>query len=282
MNRMEEEAEAARRRRHHRRAAHGEPRRPIRTASQWQQYRAWSKWAKQLGFRRPQTRHRPAAGSPAGQQLARPQWQQWCTADGLGDQVPLPPWAQPTAQASYSLGANTAEFIAIGTAVRHRDGRALSEQEGQAVPVGPVGGQDFWMLIRTGFRPVGFVMGNCVYYVPPQTAAGAVRPRAASSPRTRTRSTTRASSRSSACKTRPRSSARPASSASPSPRSSTRGGRTRGTSATRRSQTGEVIELFVIGTAVVPTERRRRARPTPQLVLLGERRRRAEGRRSGE
>jgi len=23
------------------------------------------------------------------------------------------------------------------------------------------------MLIRSGFRPVGFVMGNCVYYVPP-------------------------------------------------------------------------------------------------------------------
>ncbi|MGZ5969430.1 MAG: heavy metal-binding domain-containing protein, partial [Polyangiales bacterium] len=24
-----------------------------------------------------------------------------------------------------------------------------------------------WMLIKGGYRPVGFVMGNCVYYVPP-------------------------------------------------------------------------------------------------------------------
>jgi len=29
-------------------------------------------------------------------------------------------------------------------------------------------GQDFWLLIRSGFRPVGFVMGNCVYYVNPK------------------------------------------------------------------------------------------------------------------
>ena len=28
-------------------------------------------------------------------------------------------------------------------------------------------GQEFWTLLRSGYRPVGFVMGNCVYYVPP-------------------------------------------------------------------------------------------------------------------
>jgi uncharacterized protein YbjQ (UPF0145 family) len=27
------------------------------------------------------------------------------------------------------------------------------------------------MLIRSGYRPVGFVMGNCVYYIPPQLLA---------------------------------------------------------------------------------------------------------------
>ncbi len=26
-------------------------------------------------------------------------------------------------------------------------------------------GQDFWTLLNAGYRPVGFVMGNCVYYV---------------------------------------------------------------------------------------------------------------------
>jgi uncharacterized protein YbjQ (UPF0145 family) len=29
-------------------------------------------------------------------------------------------------------------------------------------------GQDFWTLLRSGYRPVGFVMGNCVYYVGPE------------------------------------------------------------------------------------------------------------------
>src|SRR6185295_237562 len=28
-------------------------------------------------------------------------------------------------------------------------------------------GQEFWTLIKSGYRPVGFVMGNCAYYVPP-------------------------------------------------------------------------------------------------------------------
>ena len=36
----------------------------------------------------------------------------------------------------YALGQNVAEFIAIGTAVRHRERRALPEQARQAVPVG--------------------------------------------------------------------------------------------------------------------------------------------------
>src|SRR5258708_19781386 len=26
-------------------------------------------------------------------------------------------------------------------------------------------GQDFWTLLRAGYRPVGMVMGNCVYHV---------------------------------------------------------------------------------------------------------------------
>ena len=26
-------------------------------------------------------------------------------------------------------------------------------------------GQDFWTLLRTGHRPVGMVMGSCVYHV---------------------------------------------------------------------------------------------------------------------
>ncbi len=33
-------------------------------------------------------------------------------------------------------------------------------------------GQDFWMLLRSGFRPVSLVMGNCVYHVAHQTLGG--------------------------------------------------------------------------------------------------------------
>jgi uncharacterized protein YbjQ (UPF0145 family) len=33
-------------------------------------------------------------------------------------------------------------------------------------------GQDFWTLVRAGYRPVGFCMGNCVAYVPPSSIGG--------------------------------------------------------------------------------------------------------------
>jgi uncharacterized protein YbjQ (UPF0145 family) len=130
----------------------------------WQQYRAWSKWSKGLGFRRPQG---IVAGYWAGwSDVAAAQWRQYTQQMGW-QQVPLPPWARPTGRASYQLGANTAEFIAIGTAVRHRTGEHYRNKKGKPFQ-SDLSGQDFWMLIRTGFRPVGFVMGNCVYYVPPR------------------------------------------------------------------------------------------------------------------
>jgi len=135
------------------------------TRVQWQQYRRWSQWSKQLGFRRPQTA--PSAGYFADWAwLAQTQWQQWCQQMGWA-QIPLPPWAQPMAQASYALGPNTAEFIAIGTAVRNRTDERYKNKLGKPFQ-SDLSGQDFWLLIRTGFRPVGFVMGNCVYYVSPE------------------------------------------------------------------------------------------------------------------
>jgi uncharacterized protein YbjQ (UPF0145 family) len=132
----------------------------------FQQYRMWWKWAKQIGFRRPQG---VAAGGyfPGWSDLAQSQWVMWCQQMGWA-QIPLPPWARPgMGAASYSLGANTAEFIAIGTAVRHRDGVSYKNKKGKPFQ-SDLSGQDFWLLIRAGYRPVGFVMGNCVYYVPPE------------------------------------------------------------------------------------------------------------------
>jgi uncharacterized protein YbjQ (UPF0145 family) len=64
----------------------------------------------------------------------------------------------------YDWGPNMAEFIAIGTAVKHREGvmhRAPSGRPFQS----DLSGQEFWTLLRTGHRPVGMVMGSCVYHV---------------------------------------------------------------------------------------------------------------------
>jgi uncharacterized protein YbjQ (UPF0145 family) len=134
---------------------------------QFQQYRTWTKWAKQQGFRRPLAQAVPTAGWwPGWSQLATVQWQRWCGMMGWA-QIPLPPWAQPSGPTSYAFGANTAEFIAIGTAVRHRGGGGLYRNKAGKPFQSDLSGQDFWMLVRCGYRPVGFVMGNCVYYVPP-------------------------------------------------------------------------------------------------------------------
>jgi uncharacterized protein YbjQ (UPF0145 family) len=134
---------------------------------QWSQYRTWSKWTKQQGFRRPLDGSTPNAGWwPQWRSLATDQWQRWCGMMGWA-QVPLAPWDQPGGQASYAFGPNTAEFIAIGTAVRHRGGGGLFRNKHGKPFQSDLSGQDFWMLVRCGYRPVGFVMGNCVYYVSP-------------------------------------------------------------------------------------------------------------------
>ena len=70
----------------------------------------------------------------------------------------------------HAWGQNVAEFIAVGTAVRHAGGESFRNAKGKPFQSG-LSGQDFWTLLRTGYRPVGFVMGNCVYYVRPQALA---------------------------------------------------------------------------------------------------------------
>jgi uncharacterized protein YbjQ (UPF0145 family) len=64
----------------------------------------------------------------------------------------------------YEWGANMAEFIAIGTAVKHRGGVLHRAPNGRPFQ-SDLSGQEFWTLLRTGHRPVGMVMGNCVYHV---------------------------------------------------------------------------------------------------------------------
>src|SRR6201995_4155881 len=64
----------------------------------------------------------------------------------------------------YDWGADLAEFIAVGTAVRHRGGELHRAPNGRPF-TSDLSGQDFATLLRVGYRPVGLVMGNCVYHV---------------------------------------------------------------------------------------------------------------------
>ena len=64
----------------------------------------------------------------------------------------------------YEWGADLAEFIAVGTAVKHRDGELHRAPNGRPF-TSDLNGQDFATLLRAGYRPAGLVMGNCVYHI---------------------------------------------------------------------------------------------------------------------
>lgn len=65
----------------------------------------------------------------------------------------------------YEWGENLAEFLAIGTAVVARD-KAANYRTFQGKPfTSDLSGQDFWTLLRAGYRPLSMVMGSCVYHV---------------------------------------------------------------------------------------------------------------------
>ncbi len=62
------------------------------------------------------------------------------------------------------FGADVAEFIAVGTAVKAEDGGKWRNNRDQPF-TSDLSGQDFWTLIRAGYAPLGMVMGTCVYHV---------------------------------------------------------------------------------------------------------------------
>lgn len=64
----------------------------------------------------------------------------------------------------HAFGANLAEFLAIGTAIKHDDGGDYRTKRNKPF-TSDLSGQDFWTLLRSGYRPVSLVMGNCVYQV---------------------------------------------------------------------------------------------------------------------
>jgi uncharacterized protein YbjQ (UPF0145 family) len=78
----------------------------------------------------------------------------------------------------HAWGEQLLEFVAIGTAVYARPETSQKFQvQGWRAPSGmpftsDLSGQDFWMLLRSGYRPISLVMGNCVYHVAHQTLGG--------------------------------------------------------------------------------------------------------------
>ena len=68
------------------------------------------------------------------------------------------------------FGADIAEFIAVGTAVKAEEGAGgggvdnWRNNKNQPF-TSDLSGQDFWTLIRAGYAPLGMVMGSCVYHV---------------------------------------------------------------------------------------------------------------------
>jgi uncharacterized protein YbjQ (UPF0145 family) len=58
----------------------------------------------------------------------------------------------------FGSRGHTAEFLAVGTAVRYRNGTRRRKRPFTS----DLTGQDFWALLRTGSKPPGMVMGSCV------------------------------------------------------------------------------------------------------------------------
>lgn len=68
----------------------------------------------------------------------------------------------------YEWGEDLAEFIAIGTAVSGRKPGDYRAANGMPF-TSDLSGQDFWTLLRAGYRPLSLVMGSCVYHVAHQS-----------------------------------------------------------------------------------------------------------------
>ena len=68
-------------------------------------------------------------------------------------------------------GGDLAEFVAIGTAVRHREGKLHRAPSGRPF-TSDLSAQDIYTLLSAGYRPVGMCMGSCVYHVAHQGLRG--------------------------------------------------------------------------------------------------------------
>src|SRR6202041_3590967 len=77
------------------------------------------------------------------------------------------------------FGADIAEFIAVGTAVKAEPGASgggvdnWRNNKNQPF-TSDLSGQDFWTLVQAGYAPLGMVMGSCVYHIAHQRSWSAL------------------------------------------------------------------------------------------------------------
>jgi len=64
----------------------------------------------------------------------------------------------------HSWADGLAEFMAVGTAIKHREGDHYRTPDNRPF-TSDLSGQDFWTLLHAGYRPISMVMGTCVYHV---------------------------------------------------------------------------------------------------------------------
>lgn len=65
----------------------------------------------------------------------------------------------------YEWGEDIAEFMAIGTAVAAPKNGINFRRDANKPFTSDLSGQDFWTLLKAGYRPLSLVMGSCVYHV---------------------------------------------------------------------------------------------------------------------
>lgn len=65
----------------------------------------------------------------------------------------------------YAMDEGVLEFQAIGTAIRHRERKGGFRTKDGRPFTSDLSGQDFWKLVRGGYRPVSLSMGACVYHI---------------------------------------------------------------------------------------------------------------------
>ncbi len=140
----------------------------------------------------------------------------------------------------YEWGANMAEFIAIGTAVKHRERRAAPRAERPAVHERPLGPGLLDAAARPATGRSGMVMGSCVYHVAHRRCAR----RCADGPERRAAELHAGALR--------RARAGDGAHAARGPGARGRGHRRRPARGALHGWGSHVIEFFAIGTAIVP------------------------------